>query len=190
MIEESKLEENLKKVTPVTFSGSVHRCVAGAYIDSLASTLGSLKKDGRFTRKDTFRALYTSHYKDIALKELTSGSLFDEAFLGAAEGSEISFSIQVNAKRILDLTVEDIQNLLGTNLQELTGNWEYMNTKGKESPTQILGRVVYYSKLFDALRYPSKHAPNKSNLLIFPDRIDHYLTAHNLPANFPTQVEL
>lgn len=187
-------EETMSKLLPIipstTWTGNVHRCVSGVYIDSLASTLGSKKKAGRFTKKDTFEGLYTSHYKDIAMVELTSNSLLAEMFPGEVEGVEVSFSVHVKAQRILDLTNPKIRSCLATNLQELTGDWQFISNQNEDSPTQVLGRAVFYSELFDSIRYPSKHNLGKGNLLVFPARMSHALIATNLPEKFPDQIEL
>lgn len=191
MLREGDLEKALGDILPKQWSGNVHRAVSGVYIDSLASTLGSLKADGRFTKKDTFRALYTSHYKELAIKELTGNGLVKEAFPGAFSGNEICFSVEINAKRILDLS--DMENLekLGTSLQEITGDWKHYSEVMKlESPTQILGRVAYYSELFDAIRYLSRHDLSRTNLIIFPDRIGRPLVAKDLPEKYPAQIEI
>ena len=65
-----------------------------------------------------------------------------------------------------------IQAKLGTNSQELTGEWRYTQEGGGEAPTQALGTICYETGLFDAIRYPSsKNLPGGRCLAVFPDRL-------------------
>ena len=72
---------------------------------------------------------------------------------------------------VLDLANWNVQQALGTNLQELTGNWRLINAQNKLAPTQILGEAAYNLQSIEALKVPSARDPNTYNLVVFPDRL-------------------
>lgn len=185
-----QLRHALTSVPLATWSGLVHRSVAGRYIASLAAVRGSLKADNRYTRAGVCAALYTSHYPDLALLEVLQGSAFNEAFPGAMPAMHITLSLSVNLARVLDLTNMNVQDALGTNLQELTGEWKAMNARGQEAPTQRLGRLAFETTVIDSIRYPSKIQPHRANLLLFKDRLSSGLVPVGLPSAFPDQEPL
>jgi len=188
--DDTELRHALNGVPLTTWTGPLYRTVAGRYLRSLASVRGSLKADNRYTRAGTCAALYTSHYPELALLEVMQGSAFHEAFPGAASPVHVTFTVRVDLTRVLDLTLDDVQDALGTNLQELTGEWKALNALGRDAPTQRLGCVAFESALVQAIRYPSKLQPNRANMLLFKDRIDVPLVPAGLPAGFPDQEPL
>ncbi|MFD2610749.1 RES family NAD+ phosphorylase [Deinococcus taklimakanensis] len=170
---------------------NVHRCVAGRHINSLASTRGSMKADNRYSRAYRFEALYTSYYPTIAMLEVIQSKNFQGFMPGAISVQHFTFSLSVRSDGILDLTVPDVQKLLGTNLQELTGDWKTVNQEyGEDAPTQILGQAAYDCERIKAIRYPSKIDPTMANLVIFKNRIGFDLMPLSLPADFPDQTPL
>lgn len=183
----SDLGDALATIELVHNGANVHRCVAGRFINSLSSTRGSMLADNRYTRKDRFPALYTSHEPYLSILEVTQSPSFQGAFPGAAAVAHITFSVRANMGDVLDLTVEEIRQIIGTNLQELTGDWKRMNLDGLDAPTQILGQAAFDSGRISAIRYPSKIAPDKANLVIFKERIAYQLSPINLPEGFPDQ---
>jgi len=73
---------------------------------------------------------------------------------------------------VLDVTSEAILEQLETTLQELTGDWRYMQSLGQEPPTQRLGRLAHESGVIAALRYVSaKNPATGAGLAIFTDRL-------------------
>lgn len=148
---------------------------------------GSLLANNRYTQAGVCAALYTSHYPELALLEVTQGSAFSEAFPGATPALHVTFSLHVHLTGVLDLMDLDVQERFGTNLQELTGEWKAMNTVGREAPTQRLGRLTFEAGRVEAIRYPSKIQPQRSNVLLFKDRLSFPLVPVGLPADFPDQ---
>lgn len=181
------LENALKEVSLSHNGGNVHRCVAGRYIRSLASTRGSMIADNRYTRQGRFPALYTSYIPNLAMLEVTQSPIFQGAFPGAAGVSHFIFSVKADMGNVLDLTVPEVREMLGTNIQELTGDWKHMNAEEQDAPTQILGQAAFDSGLIHAIRYPSKIDVSKANLVIFKERIDYSLIPLDLPEGFPPQ---
>lgn len=151
---------------------------------------GSLLANNRYTRAGVCAALYTSHYPELALLEVIQGSAFSEAFPGATPALHVTFSVHVQLTSLLDLTDPGIQSALGTNLQELTGEWKAMNAAGLDAPTQRLGRLAFESGRVQAIRYPSRIQPQRGNVLLFKDRLPFPLVPVGLPDDFPDQAVL
>ncbi|WP_027482281.1 RES family NAD+ phosphorylase [Deinococcus pimensis] len=187
---DTDLRHALSGVPLSSWTGPLHRSVAGRYLRSLASVRGSLKADNRYTRAGTCAALYTSHYPDLALLEVMQGSTFNEAFPGATSAVHVTFNVRVDLTDVLDLTHGDVQEALETNLQELTGEWKAMNARGLDAPTQRLGRIAFESRQVQAIRYPSRVQPHRANMLIFKDRVSTPLVPAGLPRDFPDQEPL
>ena len=81
-------------------------------------------------------------------------------------------SIEYTLHSVLDLTDMNNQHHLGTNLQELTGNWHYLYTqKDQIAPTQQLGKAVYDLQTIEALKVPCSFDLNAYNLVILPERL-------------------
>lgn len=191
MLSGDELLEALSVVDLDFNTPNVHRCVAGRYISSLASTRGSMKADNRYSRASRFEALYTSYYPQIAMLEVIQSKNFQGSMPGASSVQHFTFSLSVKSDGILDLTEPSVQKLLGTNLQELTGDWKTVNQLYEEdAPTQVLGQVAYECERIKAIRYPSKIDPTVANLVIFKNRIGFDLVPLSLPAGFPDQMPL
>ena len=67
---------------------------------------------------------------------------------------------------VLDLTDRDVQARLGTSLQELTGAWRPMQTRGELAPTQMLGQLAYESNRFMGLRSSSAANTDHGHILV------------------------
>lgn len=78
----------------------------------------------------------------------------------------ILITVEVNLQLVLDFenpkTIED----LDIDYERLFSNWRYPSHK--ESYTQTIGRLVYESRRFEAIRYPSVRVKDKFNLAVFP----------------------
>ena len=78
---------------------------------------------------------------------------------------------------VLDLTDPALQKRIGTNLQELTGEWQipqsiFVKGKGPRPPTQALGQVAHATGKIRGLKFPAaKNLPTGIGLAIFADRL-------------------
>ena len=81
------------------------------------------------------------------------------------------FSIKVEMERVLDLGDAGIQAALQTTTAELTATWRLRQNRQLPVPTQTLGRLVFDSGRFQAIRYPSARDPDQFCLAAFPARI-------------------
>lgn len=90
-------------------------------------------------------------------------------------------NVNVSLKSILDLTDAKVEQLLQSNFQELTGDWQgydfrsHPNASVKRSaqaaPTQELGLALYRIPGLLGFLTISAKAPARKNLVIFPDKI-------------------
>lgn len=92
---------------------------------------------------------------------------------------------------ILDTTDVAVQSLLGTNQQELTGDWvkaqdKYLKGLGPMPPTQVLGQAAFDVGGIAGLLYESTKSPTSGmGLLVFTGRLaaaGTYLQLYNKPA--------
>ncbi|WP_102128049.1 RES family NAD+ phosphorylase [Deinococcus planocerae] len=184
MLKNGALSQALQTIAPTTWEGTAFRCVKGVSVEDVAGALRNLTKDGRYSREGAFRALYLSLSPELAKKEYRQSPSADEV----RGVTCLDFPLRV--ERVLDLRGEAVQGRLGTNLQELTGDWQVLTGRGQDAPTQRLGRAAFESEHFDAILSPSKLDPEGTNLLVFVDRVGARLAATGLPAGFPERLEV
>ncbi|KOR38350.1 hypothetical protein AM228_01945 [Planktothricoides sp. SR001] len=151
--------------------GVVFRLVHIKYQNSALSAIGSLKVGGRYNIAGSFSALYTADTPITALRELRVLVETATGLIGIKAPPYLLLSLEYNLETVIDLTKSDHQNLLQTNMQELTGVWLPSVFQGQTPPTQTLGEAVYKSPNIEALKVPSAHDPNAYNLVIFPDKL-------------------
>lgn len=136
------------------------------YVNDPISALGSAIVGGRFNPKK-LEALYTSLEIETMIAEMQHYAHTDPRLAGRFRPSSI-LTLESSNIRALDLTNTDIQTLLGTNPQELSGHFIRMQNRGFESPTQLLGRLNIEHGFFDAFIAESARADNGKNLIVFP----------------------
>ncbi len=88
--------------------------------------------------------------------------------------------MQVQLQHIADLTEERTQSLLGTTVQELTGDWKGYDKRGPRTtvrtpvglaPTQRLGESLYSTPGLEGFLTVSAKVPTCPNLVVFPDKL-------------------
>lgn len=165
---EKQLIRNLKSLLVKTVPQNYHsfRSTNLKYLNNPLSALGSAIVGGRFNPKG-FEALYTSLEIETMIAEMQHYAQTDPRLAGRFRPSSI-LTLQSSDLRTLDLSSLDTQVLLGTNTQELGGNFIRMQNRGLESPTQTLGRVNIEHGFFDAFIVESARTDNGKNLVIFP----------------------
>jgi hypothetical protein len=78
---------------------------------------------------------------------------------------------------ILDVTDAGVQVALGTNLQELTGDWlteqeDYLAGKAPMPPTQVLGQAAFDVGTICGIKFKSsKSVPDGIGILVYTDRL-------------------
>ncbi len=85
---------------------------------------------------------------------------------------EWCFLLIVDLEQILDLTNEQHQHTLLTDLKELLFPWRVQHLiNGTIAATQSLGIAAHSLGTIQALRVPSVRDPKMSNLVVFPGRL-------------------
>lgn len=137
------------------------------YVVDPLSALGSALAGGRFNPKG-FEALYTSLEIETMIAEMQHYANTDPRLAGRFRPLSI-LTLEATGLRVLDLSDTEIQAVLGTNTQELSGSFIRMQNRGLESPTQTLGRINIEHRLFDAVIAESARQDHGTNLVIFSD---------------------
>lgn len=185
MLDEKGLIAALGQIVPKALHGPFSRCVAFHHLVSLRQVqgiarpaqplwgMGSQRFGGRFTPRNSFETIYLAEDPVTALAEVTH-------VLRNIRGSSLTLqsqpwvvvTVRGILRSVLDLTEASAVSQLGSNHQELTGEWRYTQEQLGEAPTQLLGRVCHDTELFDGIRYPSsKNLPDGACVAVFPDRL-------------------
>ncbi len=174
MLSRQELIAALPNITTEAENGVVFRLVALRFQNSLLSAVGSLKNGGRYNVEQEFEALYTSGSLITALKEINCLINTPRGVMSFPSEPLVLLSLNYKLNHILDLTNTNHQQILQTNLQELTGHWLRITIQNQIAPTQELGQVAYDLKTIEAIKVPSAadSEANSYNLVIFLDRLD------------------
>ena len=99
-------------------------------------------------------------------------------------------AIRYHLETVLDVTDPTVQQILGTDMAELTGHWRQARNRGQIPATQRLGQAVYDSGLFQAIWYESARVPGTYCLAAFPDRLTapSFLEVYDPNGNFQERV--
>jgi RES domain-containing protein len=183
MLPEAELRRKLRNLPPVTVHGPFSRFVAFRHLVSPRTSqplrdpkplwgIGSLEGGGRYNRPRTFEVIYLAEDPITALMEV--GMVFAPSAGQVVRVQHLPIvhvSVGGVLLRIADLTLRKNLNLLGTTAQELTGEWRMAQAGGEEAPTQLVGRAIFESGVFDGIRYPSSKNPGGVCVGVFPARL-------------------
>jgi RES domain-containing protein len=172
------LAKVLAHLPAIPIAGTYHRSVANASLyrkrhkTKLLFSLGPAITGARFTPIGGPPCIYASKHPATTLSEASgiASSLFHAGI--AIPQPTTAFSMEVILHLgFLDLT--DTANLdkLGTNLEELNGNWNEQMKNGLPVPTQILVTAIYDSKRFQGLQFFSHEAPDQINIMIWTETV-------------------
>lgn len=135
--------------------------------------MGSRVNGGRFTPKDSFETIYLAEDPITALAEVALVIQHPQAPPSTFRTPPwVHVAVDGVLLSVLDLTHSQVQDALGTNRQELTGEWRYTQAQGHEAPTHMLGRLCYETGRFDGICYfSSKNRQNGICMAVFPGRL-------------------
>lgn len=134
--------------------------------------VGSLENGGRYNFAKKFEVVYLAEDAITALAENELMLRHASARIVRIKGAPlVHISVEGTLVSVLDLTLTHTQELLSTNMQELTGEWRAIQVDGQEAPTQVLGRVAFESERFDAIRFPSSKNPGGVCVAVFAERL-------------------
>jgi RES domain-containing protein len=171
MLSGEALKQALSEVTLTPWTGVAYRLIPAQFAGTALSSIGSYRRGGRYNPKEGFEALYLADTPLTALQEINLMRITDGAILSAKSAPRLLLSVEVVLSAVLDVTTGENQDVLGTNVQELTGNWLVLNATGQTAPTQDLGSAAYSLATIEALRVASAQDPRASNLVVLPDRL-------------------
>lgn len=128
-----------------------------------------------------FEVLYFSDSYNVVLYEVESllGSIDNVPVSNPARGW-LLLNVHVILQQVADLTDVAAQGTLGTNAQELTGDWRGYEARRKPgsipgpigtAPTQALGEYLFASTRIEGFRTVSAKIPTQMNLVIFPEKL-------------------
>ena len=157
-----EIKQSLQTLSGIAIKKSFCRFVSVKYMNDLLSSVGSLKAGGRYNLKNKIEVLYMAPDLQTAIEEPIKPYPFKFP-------PKIIITIDVNVQEIVDLEDTQIMETLGIDPNQLFCAWRVPSNI--ESYTQTLGRLIYESKNFEGIRYPSASVKNKYNLAIFPDRL-------------------
>lgn len=117
-----------------------------------------------------FRILYLGQNHQVALHEVDA-LLGDPASptpnaSGLVVPSWAILGLDVTLDHVVDLTDPAQQEVIETNLSELTGKWE----RSDLAPTQQLGEALYSIRKVEGVIYPSSRVDARC-LAVFPDKL-------------------
>lgn len=139
---------------------------------------GASLAGARFTPRGAFGSIYLASDPVTALLEVTAVLQHSHAPAFTLRTYPWTvFAVDGVVTNILDLTDPNVWPSLGTNLQELTGDWAYgqdqhLLGRGPLPPTQLLGQAVYNGGVIAGMKYPSaKNVGRGEGLVVFSDRL-------------------
>jgi RES domain-containing protein len=172
--------------TPLT--GTWFRAIQPQFWQTSLQTVHTASIPGRFNAGNQaapgFEILYLSENPMVALFEVQS--LFGSptspgSVLTNPRHAWIIINVDVRLQSVVDLTdVAAVQNPLGTNAQELTGDWRGYGQRSPQTsvtvptgpaPTQQLGHALNAVPHLEGVQTLSAKLPYHRNLVIFPQKL-------------------
>jgi RES domain-containing protein len=167
MKSDTELRVVLTQLPTKPLSGITHRVVALGYASDPLNPIGSTIVGGRYNPKGEFAVLYLAANPETALLETNLALKVDTRLIGIPSKPRAFFTVHFDLRKTLDLQIPETQVALGTNYQELTGDWKYLASLHLESETQRLGRIVQELGQIDTLIVPSAKHSGHANLAVF-----------------------
>jgi RES domain-containing protein len=182
---ESQVREVLNEIQPTTIHGPYSRCVGYHHLVSRTPGslperspqplwgMGSANSGARFTPRGGFETVYLAEDPVTALAEAALVISHPQAPpLTFRTPPWVHIAVDGVLIAVLDLSKEAIRTALGTNLQELTGEWRYSQDGSLQAPTQSLGRLCFETTRYDGIRFcSSKNHPHGLCVAVFTERL-------------------
>lgn len=203
MLSGNELIAALRALSPQPAQGVAFRSVSEKVFNNAKSPLDYLLGGGRYNVPreykqqwsaglETFGLIYLADQPETASREVGEIVETRVGLIRVPGPRRIELSVKYELNAVLDLTNIDIQNALGTNLQELTGQWRTMNDQEQIAPTQVCGSAVRSLGSIEAAIVPCAPRPYFYNLVVFPDSLsinsflEIYDNSDNFLARLPT----
>jgi RES domain-containing protein len=105
--------------------------------------IGSIKNGGRYNKPESFEVIYLAEDPVTALAEVNLIFRTDPALSQVKGPPMVHIAVEGILEKVLDVTLQNVQSVLATSHQELTGAWLLEQVQRGEAPTQRLGRVCF-----------------------------------------------
>ncbi len=196
-LQEKEIRKALARISPLRFSRECfHRNVsARGYTEFRVDPLDadhSRIVGNRYNFAGAFPVLYLAHHATLATLEaekdyIRLGLPFDEA-------CRINVPLRISGP-FLDLTSSSNRRLLGVTPKMLTlptVTWKAIQASGQEAPTQTLGRLVFESKRFGGIYFPSVESARLEDLLTHPNNLAVFMKKRkpSQPLHLEVRLEL
>jgi len=165
----------LERAPLISYPGFSYRVIADKWRDSPLSAIGAVQRGGRYNAPHTFPVLYSA---DSQLTALLEGEVLfttaDGQLQGVPRDPDLILTIECSLERVLDLTVPDLHDALGTSREELVSSPPsrfILNARNEVTPTQQLGLACSYRGRISALKVPSAAHPDGFCLDILIDSL-------------------
>jgi len=164
MLPPSEFRKALNKIPYIPVESNFYRFIKIQFIKHPLSGLGSLRHGGRYNYKNVFEVLYLTSDPDTAVAESSRDRLLIPP--------SVLITVRVRLQRVINIENEDVINSLGIIRAELNKPWrKIQDIDEKKAYTQVLGELIYDSREFEAIRYPSAIRNGKYNLALFTERL-------------------
>lgn len=161
----NELKFTFETISGIAIKKFYYRLMGMKYLRNPLNALGSKLSGGRYNYIGRFEALYLAPDPKTAVEE----SLKNINFRFPPKSI---ITIDVEVQSIIDLKNKKLINILGIDRDQLFSPWrKIQDIEQKIAYTQLLGQLIYDSKLFEGIRYPSAKVKGKYNLVIFPNRL-------------------
>ncbi len=165
MIPYNEVKSTLETIPGIAIKKSYYRLMGVKYLKNPLSALGSKFSGGRYNHIGQFEALYLAPDPKTAVEENLKNINFRFP-------PKSIITIDVEVQSIINLKDKKLINILGIDRDRLFSPWrQIQDIDHKLAYTQVLGQLIYDSKLFEGILYPSAKVKGKYNLAIFPDRL-------------------
>ena len=164
------LEACLTRITP--WDGVVYRSAAPRYSGDgdLATGAGSFRMGGRWNPPGRCRTVYASLDPETAMKEtLATYRYYGWALHDAMP--RVFRALDIRLARVASLPYRRVREHLAPWLiAALEEDWRSLQSSGRESTSQAIGRAAFEAGL-EGLLVPSHASRGKTNLVTFPDNL-------------------
>lgn len=164
------LEACLSRAT--SWEGWVYRSAAPRYSGDgdIVTGEGSRRMGGRWNPPGSFRTVYASLHPETAMKEALATFLYYGWSLHGAM-PRVFRALDIGLGRVVSLRSRRVRERLSPWLKpSLTEDWRALQSLGRESTAQAIGRAAFELGL-EGLLVPSHAARGGTNLVAFPDNL-------------------
>ena len=155
-------------------SATWYRAIATKHWKTALQTAQTAQATTRFNpgavAKTPFEILYLGENQVVTLYEV--GAIFgrpSQPIPNPRQSKMVPIDVQVTLQSVADLTDPTQQKLLGTSVQELTGNWD--TYPPGDAPTQQLGSALFATKNIEGFLAISAKMPKCKTLIVFPQKM-------------------